>query len=86
MRPPDNKAARQTCISKKYKKRKAPPSGAAVALLEIIGRHPEDVEMLKSLPVGQVEQPAAAREGPPSKVLAEPESGKGGITIRSSIG
>ena len=42
--------------------------------------------MLKSLPVSQVEQPAAAREGTPSKVLAEPESGKGGIPIRSSIG
>lgn len=34
----------------KYETGKTPPSDAAVGLLEIIQRHPEDVEFLKSLP------------------------------------
>ena len=34
----------------KYESGKTPPSDAAVALIEIIHRHPEDVEILKSLP------------------------------------
>ena len=33
-----------------YEKGKTPPSDAAVALLELMERHPEDLEFLKSLP------------------------------------
>ena len=34
----------------KYETGKTPPSDAAIALLELMERHPEDVEILKSLP------------------------------------
>lgn len=39
----------------KYETGKTPPSDAAIALLEIIERHPEDVEILKALPGRQLE-------------------------------
>jgi HTH-type transcriptional regulator/antitoxin MqsA len=44
----------------KYETGKTPPSDAAVAVLEMMERHPEDLEILKSLPGRQVEQPGAA--------------------------
>lgn len=39
----------------KYESGKTPPSDAAVALLELVDRHPEDIEVLKSLPGRQLE-------------------------------
>lgn len=43
----------------KYEAGKTPPSDAAVALLELMERHPEDVEILKSLPGRQLETAGA---------------------------
>lgn len=48
----------------KYEKGKTPPSDAAVALLELMERHPEDLEFLKSLPGRQLEQAHAGRTHP----------------------
>jgi HTH-type transcriptional regulator/antitoxin MqsA len=39
----------------KYEAGKTPPSDAAIGLLELIERHPEEVELLKSLPGRQLE-------------------------------
>ena len=44
----------------KYETGKTPPSDAAIALLEIIERHPEDVEILKALPGRQLESAQSA--------------------------
>jgi HTH-type transcriptional regulator/antitoxin MqsA len=48
----------------KYETGKTPPSDAAVALLEMMERHPEDLEILKSLPGRQLEQATAGRAYP----------------------
>lgn len=45
----------------KYETGKTPPSDAAVALLEMMERHPEDLEIRKSLPGRQVEQATGHR-------------------------
>lgn len=39
----------------KYETGKTPPSDAAVALIEVLDRHPEEVETLKGLPGRQLE-------------------------------
>ena len=48
----------------KYETGKTPPSDAAVALLELMERHPEDLEILKSLPGRQLEQANLGRAYP----------------------
>jgi HTH-type transcriptional regulator/antitoxin MqsA len=48
----------------KYETGKTPPSDAAVALLELMERHPEDLEILTSLPGRQLEPATAGRAHP----------------------
>ncbi|MEO7241220.1 MAG: type II TA system antitoxin MqsA family protein [Sphingomicrobium sp.] len=38
----------------KYESGKTPPSDAAIALIELIDRHPEEIELLKKLPGRQL--------------------------------
>jgi len=44
----------------KYETGKTPPSDAAIALIELMERQPEDVEILKSLPGRQLKSARSA--------------------------
>ena len=69
----------------KYETGKISPSDAAVALLEMMERHPEDLELFKSIPGGQWSKP------PPRERTREAADGvgnpqKGAIAFSSQMG